>query len=100
MGAEWRPQTGRVQLKAVSMRYAKDLPLVLNQVTIDVHARSKVGVVGRTGAGKSSLVLAVFRMVQLEKGGCVLIDGQDLQHIPVRTLRASLGMIPQDPTIW
>ena len=91
----WRPERGEVELRDVSMRYAPDLPLVLKGLSLKVEAGSKVGIVGRTGAGKSSLVLAAFRMMELADG-VVKIDGKDIRDIPVRQVRGALGMIPQD----
>ena len=91
----WRPSAGAVELRGVCMRYGAGLPRVLDGVTLRVEAGSKVGVVGRTGAGKSSLLLAIFRMVALE-GGAVSVDGRDIRTLPVRALRSALGMIPQD----
>jgi len=93
---EWKPAAGAIELTNVSMRYAEHLPMVLRQVNFKIEAGSKVGVVGRTGAGKSSLVLAVLRMMELEAGSLIEIDGQDLAELPVRALRRALGLIPQD----
>jgi ATP-binding cassette, subfamily C (CFTR/MRP), member 1 len=97
---QWAPARGAISFRGISMRYDADLPLVLRDVSFDVDAGSKVGVVGRTGAGKSSLVLALFRMVQLEEkrgsSSSITIDGRDISTVPVRQLRRALGMIPQD----
>jgi ABC-type transport system involved in cytochrome bd biosynthesis fused ATPase/permease subunit len=91
----WKPRVGAIELTSVSMRYSPGLPLVLKDVTLKIEHGQKIGVVGRTGAGKSSLVLAVFRMVELD-GGSITIDGKDITTINARELRAGLGMIPQD----
>jgi ABC-type multidrug transport system fused ATPase/permease subunit len=91
----WQPSGGAIELRGVSMRYAPGLPQVLKGVHLKIETGQKVGIVGRTGAGKSSLVLAVFRMCELD-GGSILIDGSDVSSIHVRELRAGLGMIPQD----
>jgi len=101
---QWAPARGAISFRGISMRYDTDLPLVLRDVSFDVDAGAKVGVVGRTGAGKSSLVLALFRMVQLEENkrgsssssSSITIDGRDISTVPVRQLRRALGMIPQD----
>jgi ABC-type multidrug transport system fused ATPase/permease subunit len=90
----WKPTIGTLELVSVSMRYAPGLPLVLKDVSIKIEQGQKIGVVGRTGAGKSSLVLAVFRMVELD-GGSIRIDGEDINSLDARELRAGLGMIPQ-----
>jgi ABC-type multidrug transport system fused ATPase/permease subunit len=92
----WKPTKGSIEFSNVSMRYAQHLPTVLNRVSVKIEPGTKVGVVGRTGAGKSSLVLAIFRMMQLEAGSAIEIDGQNISDVPVRALRRSLGLIPQD----
>ena len=93
---DWKPKSGQISLKNVSMRYNADLPLVLKDVDLEIEAGSKVGVVGRTGSGKSSLILAIFRMVELETGSEIQIGGDNIFEVPVRTMRGALGMIPQD----
>jgi ATP-binding cassette, subfamily C (CFTR/MRP), member 1 len=70
------------------------LPLVLAGVTVHILPREKVGIVGRTGAGKSSLVTAVLRLVELD-GGVVEIDGLDVAKLGLRKLRSSVAIIPQ-----
>lgn len=70
------------------------MPLVLRGVTFDVAAGSKIGMVGRTGSGKSSLFLALFRMVEPE-GGRILIDGVDTSTLGLRHLRSKMSIIPQ-----
>jgi len=91
----WLPSAGALELVDVKMRYAKDLPYALCGASLKVDPCMKVGVVGRTGAGKSSLILAIFRMMELD-GGDILVDGHSIRSMPVRQLRAALGMIPQD----
>src|SRR5690349_4955890 len=71
--AEW-PSHGGVEFTDVYLRYRPDTPLVLNGVSINILPKEKVGIVGRTGAGKSSLMQALFRMVEPESG-TILIDG-------------------------
>ena len=85
MGAAWAPAAGAISFRGISMRYDADLPLVLKGVSFEVAAGSKVGVVGRTGAGKTSLVLALFRMMMVEDdGGSIAIDGRDIATVSVR----------------
>eukprot|EP00301_Raphidiophrys_heterophryoidea_P001087 c10543_g1_i1.p1 GENE.c10543_g1_i1~~c10543_g1_i1.p1 ORF type:complete len:1410 (-),score=317.84 c10543_g1_i1:416-4645(-) len=93
------PARGGVEVKGVVMAYRPDLPDVLRGITFSIRPGEKVGVVGRTGAGKSSLVLALFRMVEL-KAGSIEIDGQDISSVPLHDLRHRLGMIPQDPFLF
>jgi ATP-binding cassette subfamily C (CFTR/MRP) protein 1 len=92
------PQKGRLELKDVKMRYAEHLPYVLKGMSLTINAGEKVGVVGRTGAGKSSVILCLFRMVPFE--GSILIDGQDISSLHLPVLRRSLGMIPQDSFLF
>ncbi|KAJ3116713.1 hypothetical protein HDU96_008952 [Phlyctochytrium bullatum] len=96
---EW-PSKGALRLRNLSMRYQPDLPLVLRNVTLDIHAGEKIGVVGRTGSGKSSLMQALFRMVQLEAGSLVELDGIDCSKIALRDLRSRIAIIPQDPVLF
>jgi ATP-binding cassette subfamily C (CFTR/MRP) protein 1 len=92
------PSAGHVVLENVSITYRPDLPPVLRGVTADVPAGTKVGVCGRTGAGKSSLMMALFRMVECLEGR-VVIDGVDLRSLGLDTLRSRLSIVMQDPII-
>jgi ABC-type multidrug transport system fused ATPase/permease subunit len=94
------PWKGDVLFKEVSMRYNPISPLVLKNITISVPRGSSLGVVGRTGSGKSSLLLTLFRLVEIEYGGCIEIDGVDIRSISLKTLRESLSIIPQDPVLF
>lgn len=94
------PWQGLVQFKNVSMRYSPSGPLVLNRVTLTVPAGTTLGVVGRTGSGKSSLLLTLFRIVEVEKGGRIEIDGIDISCVRLDDLRRSLAIIPQDPVLF
>ncbi|KAJ1621420.1 P-loop containing nucleoside triphosphate hydrolase protein, partial [Pavlovales sp. CCMP2436] len=82
------------ECRHVSVRYKPELPDVLCDVTFTVQAGEKVGIVGRTGAGKSSLVAALFRLVQPYRGQ-VLIDGADALSMKLSGLRSKIGIIPQ-----
>ncbi|KAI9203690.1 P-loop containing nucleoside triphosphate hydrolase protein [Polychytrium aggregatum] len=93
------PAKGHVQLNGVVVRYAPDLDPVLRGVSCEFKGRSKVGVVGRTGAGKSTLTLALFRIMELS-GGSIVIDGVDISKIGLRDLRQKLTIIPQDPVLF
>jgi ABC-type multidrug transport system fused ATPase/permease subunit len=96
--SEW-PLEGALEFRDVAVRYAPHLPRVLDGVSFRVKAGSKVGVIGRTGAGKSTLFQALFRFVELERGA-ILIDGVDLASVPLPRLRRALATIPQDPTLF
>ncbi len=97
-GVEW-PTTGAIEMRTVTMRYREGLPLVLKGLTLSIAAREKVGIVGRTGAGKSSLLTALLRLVELE-GGSILIDRVDIAHVGLNTLRSVMSVIPQDPVLF
>ncbi|KAF8976440.1 hypothetical protein BGZ46_008260 [Entomortierella lignicola] len=93
------PDQGTISLHNVSLRYRPDLPLVLNNISFEIQAGSKVAVVGRTGAGKSSLIQALFLLNNLESGH-ILIDGIDTQTIGTADLRTHIAIIPQDPVLF
>lgn len=96
--AGW-PTEGAVEFKGYSTRYRPDLDAVLKEVSFSVKPGEKVGIVGRTGAGKSSLALALFRGLESEKGQ-ILIDGVDIGSIGLRDLREAITIVPQDPTLF
>ncbi|KAJ5795133.1 ABC transporter integral membrane type 1 [Penicillium paradoxum] len=96
--ADW-PSQGAVEFSGYSTRYRPDLDPVLKEVSFSVKPGEKVGIVGRTGAGKSSLALALFRGLEAEKGQ-ITIDGVDIGSIGLRDLRESITIVPQDPTLF
>ncbi|XP_072027036.1 ATP-binding cassette sub-family C member 9-like [Amphiura filiformis] len=93
------PQEGSISLDKVSARYATDLDQVLHEVSVHIQAGQKIGICGRTGSGKSSLALALFRLIQINKGK-ITVDGIDLTSVPLSTLRHRLSIIPQDPMLF
>ncbi|KAJ3331898.1 hypothetical protein HDU76_001930 [Blyttiomyces sp. JEL0837] len=93
------PSNGSISFNNVEMRYNAGLPLVLKGITFQITGGQKIGVVGRTGSGKSSLMQALFRMVTIE-GGSIVIDGVDISKIPLKALRSRLAIIPQDPVLF
>lgn len=90
------PSSGSIEFQDVVMRYRDGLPTVLNGISFKIAGGTSVGVVGRTGAGKSSLLQALFRMCPLD-AGTVRIDGVDVSAVGLHTLRRRLAIIPQDP---
>ena len=93
------PDRGAVEFVGYSTRYRKDFDLVLRDLTFKIAAGEKIGVVGRTGAGKSSLALALFRALEAESGK-ILIDDVDTGLIGLQDLREAIVMVPQDPTLF
>lgn len=96
--AEW-PQTGYIEFKNVNLRYREGLPLVLKNLNFSVYPGEKVGICGRTGAGKSSIMTALYRLSELS-GGQILIDGLDISNMGLFDLRSRLSIIPQDPVLF
>ncbi|KAA6365931.1 MAG: ABC transporter: Multidrug resistance-associated protein, ATP binding protein, partial [Streblomastix strix] len=120
---DW-PAVGRIQFNNVTFRYRSGLPFVLKDVSFDLKGGEKIGVCGRTGAGKSSLLFALFRLVELDpklqpkmidlatgflvendkteepNKGRVLIDGIDISKVDLSRVRRSIAIIPQDPTLF
>jgi ATP-binding cassette subfamily C (CFTR/MRP) protein 1 len=96
---EW-PNKGQIEIQHASMRY-RDGPLVLKDLCVSIKGGEKIGVVGRTGSGKSSLMSALFRITEVDHdGGKILIDGVDISTIGLSLLRLSLSIIPQDPVMF
>ncbi|KAL0104446.1 hypothetical protein PUN28_017289 [Cardiocondyla obscurior] len=95
---EW-PKHGRVDFKDFKVRYREGLDLVLNGLTFSVLGGEKIGIVGRTGAGKSSLTLALFRIIEAANGK-ILIDDIDISKLGLHDLRSKLTIIPQDPVLF
>ncbi|KAG6548704.1 hypothetical protein Mapa_009859 [Marchantia paleacea] len=93
------PAKGSITMTNVQMRYRADMPLVLKGVSFSVKGGEKLGVVGRTGSGKSSLIQALFRLVELA-GGSIVIDGLDITRLGLSDLRSKLSIIPQEPTLF
>ena len=93
------PAVGAVEARNVVVRYRPGLPVVLKGVSFALGGGESVGVCGRTGSGKSTLVGAFFRLVSLESG-TILIDGVDIASLPLEVLRRRLGAVPQDPLLF
>lgn len=93
------PEKGEIVFDNVQMRYRAGLPLVLKGLNMHVKAGERIGVVGRTGAGKSTIMSTLFRLVELS-GGSITVDGLDIAKIGLKDLRSRLSIIPQDPTLF
>ncbi|KAL3687429.1 hypothetical protein R1sor_013738 [Riccia sorocarpa] len=96
--AQW-PAEGFIELRNLQVRYNPHSPLVLHGLTCRIEGGQKLGVVGRTGSGKSTLIQTLFRLVE-PTGGNILIDGLDISRIGLHDLRSRLSVIPQDPTLF
>jgi len=93
---EW-PQRGQIQFNNVNLRYRQGRDLVLKNVSFEVNAGERIGVVGRTGAGKSSLTVALFRLSEIAdpEGGSIQIDGVKLSQLGLHHVRRAITIIPQ-----
>jgi ABC-type multidrug transport system fused ATPase/permease subunit len=93
------PVTGRVEISDLQIRYRRESPLVLKGISCTFEGGHKIGIVGRTGSGKTTLISALFRLVE-PVGGKIVVDGVDISKIGVHDLRSRFGIIPQDPTLF
>uniref|UniRef100_A0A3P8Z0T1 ATP-binding cassette, sub-family C (CFTR/MRP), member 3 n=1 Tax=Esox lucius TaxID=8010 RepID=A0A3P8Z0T1_ESOLU len=95
---DW-PSHGNVEFSDYSVRYREGLELVLKNLTLSVKGGEKIGIVGRTGAGKSSMTLCLFRLLEAA-GGEITIDGVNISEIGLHDLRSKLTIIPQEPVLF
>ncbi|KAL3514320.1 hypothetical protein ACH5RR_027037 [Cinchona calisaya] len=93
------PSGGRIELLDLQIRYRPNAPLVLKGITCTFREGTRTGVVGRTGSGKTTLIGALFRLVE-PYSGCIIIDGIDICSIGLKDLRSKLSIIPQEPTLF
>ncbi|XP_039820639.1 putative ABC transporter C family member 15 isoform X2 [Panicum virgatum] len=93
------PQDGAINIRCLEVRYAEHLPSILRNISCTIPARKKVGIVGRTGSGKSTFIQALFRIVE-PREGTIGIDNVDICKIGLHDLRSRLSIIPQDPTMF
>ncbi|KAM9392165.1 multidrug resistance-associated protein 1 isoform 2-T2 [Pholidichthys leucotaenia] len=107
--AEWKhepssvpqgwPTHGCIDIRGFGLRYRQDLDLAIRNITISINGGEKVGIVGRTGAGKSSLTLGLFRIIEAAEGH-ISIDGVDIAKLGLHELRSRITIIPQDPVLF
>ena len=90
------PREGKVIFDKYSMKYRDDCDLALKDICIEINPGEKIGIIGRTGSGKSSLTLSLFRIIEATKG-TIIIDGRNISDIPLKKLRRSLSIVPQEP---
>ncbi|RVW85234.1 ABC transporter C family member 13 [Vitis vinifera] len=93
------PSEGYIMFQNVSLRYLPSLPDALHDITFTISGGTQVGIIGRTGAGKSSILNALFRLTPICKG-CILVDGLDIADVPVRDLRSHFAVVPQSPFLF
>ncbi|KAJ7004811.1 ABC transporter C family member 13 isoform X1 [Populus alba x Populus x berolinensis] len=98
LNLDW-PFQGTIEFQNVMMRYMPSLPPALHGISFKVPGGMKVGVVGRTGAGKSSILNALFRLTSIYSG-CIVVDGLDITDVPVRDLRRRFAVVPQSPFLF
>lgn len=93
------PEQGSIRFINASLAYRPGLPLVLKKLNMDIKPMEKIGICGRTGAGKSSIMTALYRISELEEGK-IEIDGIDISTLGLNSLRSKLSIIPQDPVLF
>jgi ABC-type multidrug transport system fused ATPase/permease subunit len=93
------PASGSINISDLFLRYRPELPLTLKGLSLSIESGQKVALVGRTGAGKSSLIAALFRIARPDAGS-IAIDGLDIASVPLSTLRHRLAIVPQDPVLF
>ncbi|KAJ6694900.1 ATP-BINDING CASSETTE SUB-FAMILY C [Salix koriyanagi] len=98
LNLDW-PFQGTIEFQNVTMRYMPSLPPALHGISFTVPGGMKVGIVGRTGAGKSSILNALFRLTPI-CSGCIVVDGLDITDVPVRDLRPHFAVVPQSPFLF
>ncbi|KAI2613941.1 P-loop containing nucleoside triphosphate hydrolase protein [Hypoxylon fragiforme] len=93
------PNGGNISIMNLHVYYRPELPAVLNNLNMDIPGGEKLGIVGRTGAGKSSLINALFRLLSPSQGS-ITVDGLDISQVPLLTLRSRISIVPQDPVLF
>jgi ABC-type multidrug transport system fused ATPase/permease subunit len=95
---QW-PEEGKIVFDKVNLRYRPNTEIILRDLSFEVKPREKIGVVGRTGAGKSTICLSLSRIVEIASG-TINIDGVNISDLPLNDLRRRITVIPQDPTMF
>ncbi|XP_014466254.2 ATP-binding cassette sub-family C member 6 isoform X1 [Alligator mississippiensis] len=93
------PTEGRIEFRNYSLQYRPNLELALKNITITIRGQEKIGIAGRTGAGKSTLAVGLLRLVEAAEGE-ISIDGINIAHIGLHDLRTKITIIPQDPILF
>ncbi|XP_043087211.1 multidrug resistance-associated protein 1 isoform X2 [Puntigrus tetrazona] len=96
--AGW-PTTGHIEIRNFGLRYREDLELAISDISVNIEGGEKVGIVGRTGAGKSSLTLGLFRIIEAAQGE-ICVDGVNIAQLGLHELRSRITIIPQDPVLF
>ncbi|XP_046853046.1 multidrug resistance-associated protein 1-like isoform X2 [Xenia sp. Carnegie-2017] len=96
--ANW-PDKGEIEFKQLGIRYRSNLPLALKKINGKIGCNEKIGIVGRTGSGKSTLTMALFRTLEASEGN-ITIDGINIAHLGLHLLRSKITIIPQDPILF
>jgi ATP-binding cassette subfamily C (CFTR/MRP) protein 4 len=94
--ADW-PSSGKIMIKQMNLTYPRSQEPVLRNINVEISGGEKVGIVGRTGAGKSSLLQGLFRLVEPDPKGCIIIDNLDISSLGLLDLRSKIAIIPQEP---
>ncbi|XP_053133153.1 ATP-binding cassette sub-family C member 6-like isoform X2 [Hemicordylus capensis] len=98
LSEDW-PVEGKIAFRGYSLRYRRDLELALKNINIRINGKEKIGIAGRTGAGKSSLAMGLLRLVEAAEGE-ILIDGVNIAQLGLHDLRSKVTIIPQDPVLF
>lgn len=93
------PAKGNIEFEGFSMRYRDDLPLVLKEINLKIRGGERIGIIGRTGSGKSTLTMALYRMIEADAGR-IRIDDVPIDTIGLHQLRSKLIIIPQEPVVF
>nr|GAT42967.1 predicted protein [Mycena chlorophos] len=93
------PSAGKIEFRNYTTRYRPELEPILHDISLEINPAEKIGICGRTGAGKSSLLLALFRIIE-PSAGSIAIDGVDISQIGLHDLRSSISIVPQSPDLF